>query len=48
MLGSFIYGLVAEHQGFRIMYLAAGAVGLIGFLVFGLFGKDKAFEDGKI
>ena len=48
MLGSFIYGVVAEHLGFQVMYMAAGAVCLIGFLVFGLFGKDKAFEDGKI
>ncbi|MBI2487822.1 MAG: MFS transporter [Deltaproteobacteria bacterium] len=48
MLGSFIYGVVAEHLGFHVMYMAAGVVCLIGFLVFSLFGKDKVFENGKI
>lgn len=48
MLGSFIYGIVAEHLGFHIMYMAAGCVCLIGFLGFSVFGKDRALEDGKI
>jgi MFS family permease len=41
MLGSFIYGLVAEYQGFPVMYLSAGMVCLIGFIAFTLFGRDK-------
>jgi MFS family permease len=40
MLGSFIYGVVAEFLGFHIMYLAAGGVCLVGFLVFSIFGRD--------
>jgi len=41
MLGSFIYGLVAEHFGFYAMYRVIGVVCLLGFLVFGLFGRDR-------
>lgn len=41
MLGSFIYGLVAQFWGFHIMYLTAGGVCLIGFIVFSLFGRDR-------
>lgn len=41
MLGSFIYGLVAEHFGFYIMYRVMGVVCLLGFFVFGLFGRDR-------
>jgi MFS family permease len=41
MLGSFIYGLVAEYQGFPIMYLSAGLVCMTGFIAFTLFGRDR-------
>ncbi len=41
MLGLFIYGLVAEFWGFHIMYLSAGGVCLIGFIVFSVFGRDR-------
>lgn len=41
MLGSFIYGLVAQFWGFHTMYLTAGGVCLIGFLVFSVFGRDS-------
>jgi MFS family permease len=41
MLGSFIYGLVAQFWGFHIMYLAAGGVCSIGFIVFSVFGRDR-------
>ncbi|MCI0454490.1 MAG: MFS transporter [Candidatus Dadabacteria bacterium] len=40
MLGSFIYGIVAEFLGFHIMYIAAGGVCLIGFIVFSAFGRE--------
>lgn len=48
MLGSFLYGVVAEHLGFQVMYMAAGGVCLIGFLVFSLFGKDRVTGDVKM
>ena len=48
MLGSFIYGVVAEHLGFQVMYMAAGGVCLMGFLVFSLFGKDNVTGDVKM
>ncbi|MER3446864.1 MAG: hypothetical protein C4291_08475 [Candidatus Dadabacteria bacterium] len=41
MLGSFIYGLVAQFWGFHIMYLTAGGVCLIGFITFSVFGRDS-------
>lgn len=41
MLGSFIYGVVAEHSGFRVMFEIAAAVCFIGFIVFSLFGRDR-------
>lgn len=41
MLGSFIYGLVAQFWGFHIMYFTAGGVCLIGFIVFSMFGRDS-------
>lgn len=41
MLGSFIYGLVAQFWGFHIMYLTAGGVCLIGFITFSVFGIDS-------
>ncbi|MGH7890318.1 MAG: MFS transporter [Thermodesulfobacteriota bacterium] len=42
MVGCFIYGVVAEHLGFNVMYMTAGVVCLIGFLVFSVFGKDSS------
>jgi MFS family permease len=47
-LGSFIYGVIAEHLGFQSMYMAAGSVCLMGFFIFSLFGRDKVTEDVKI
>jgi len=44
MLGVFIYGVVAEHWGFRLMFDLAGAVCAIGFIIFALKGKEA--EDG--
>jgi MFS family permease len=41
MLGSFIYGLIAQFWGFHIMYLTAGGVCLIGFITFSVFGRDS-------
>jgi MFS family permease len=41
MLGCFIYGVVAEFLGFHMMYLAAGGVCLIGFIVFGVFERES-------
>jgi MFS family permease len=40
MLGVFIYGVVAEHWGFRLMFDLAGAVCAIGFIIFALKGKE--------
>ncbi len=42
MVGCFIYGVVAEHLGFNVMYMTAGGVCLIGFLVFTVFGRDSS------
>ncbi|MGH7802676.1 MAG: MFS transporter [Thermodesulfobacteriota bacterium] len=41
MLGSFIYGVVADFFGFQVMYIAAGGVCFIGFIVFSVFGRDR-------
>jgi MFS family permease len=41
MLGSFIYGIVADFFGFHIMYLAAGGVCFIGFIIFTMFGREQ-------
>ncbi len=41
MLGSFIYGVVADFFGFHVMYIAAGGVCFIGFIVFSVFGRDS-------
>jgi len=41
MLGSFIYGVVADFFGFQVMYIAAGVVCFIGFIVFSVFGRDR-------
>jgi MFS family permease len=40
-LGSFIYGVIAEHLGFQIMFQSAGLVCFFGFLLFTIFGKDS-------
>ena len=40
MLGVFIYGVVAEHWGFRLMFDAAGLVCAAGFILFALKGKE--------
>ena len=42
MLGVFIYGVVAEVWGFSLMFEIAGAVCVIGFILFALFGKEAA------
>ena len=44
MLGSFIYGVVAEHAGFRTMFEIAAAVCFIGFIVFSIFGRDRKVD----
>jgi MFS family permease len=41
MLGSFIYGIVAEFLGFHIMYIVAGGVCMIGFIIFSVFAKEN-------
>lgn len=41
MIGSFVYGVVAEHKGYSFMYTLAGLVCLFGFLIFALFGRDR-------
>ncbi|HET7289154.1 MAG TPA: MFS transporter [Thermodesulfobacteriota bacterium] len=40
MLGVFIYGVVAEHWGFRLMFDVSGAVCAIGFILFAFKGKE--------
>lgn len=40
MLGVFIYGVIAELWGFRLMFEIAGAVCTIGFVLFALFGEE--------
>lgn len=41
MLGSFIYGVVADFFGFQVMYIAAGVVCFIGFIIFSIFGRES-------
>lgn len=48
MLGVFVYGVVAEILGFRFMFEVAGAVCVIGFIIFSLFGKEGTGEDRHI
>lgn len=43
-LGSFIYGVIAEHLGFQVMFQSAGLVCFFGFLVFTIFGRGKDSE----
>ncbi|MEW6145972.1 MAG: MFS transporter [Thermodesulfobacteriota bacterium] len=40
MLGVFIYGVIAEAWGFRLMFEAAGTICVLGFLVFAFAGKE--------
>ncbi|MGQ0792470.1 MAG: MFS transporter [Deltaproteobacteria bacterium] len=46
MIGSFAYGLVAEHEGFYAMYKLMGAVCLIGFFAFAIFGRSEKYKAG--
>jgi MFS family permease len=41
MLGSFIYGWIAEYYGFRDMFEIIALVCLFGFALFTLFGKES-------
>lgn len=41
MVGSFLYGIVAEFFGFHTMYILAGLVCLVGFFVFSFFGRES-------
>ena len=41
MLGLFIYGIVAENYGFQFMYKIIALVCLLGFAIFGIFGKES-------
>ncbi len=41
MLGVFLYGVVAETWGFRLMFEVAGAVCIAGFIFFALYGKES-------
>lgn len=47
MLGVFIYGVVAELAGFRLMFGLAGAVCTAGFLIFALYGRESGHRAGK-
>ena len=40
MLGSFVYGWIAEYYGFRDMFEIIALVCLFGFVLFTLFGKE--------
>jgi MFS family permease len=40
MLGVFIYGVIAEAWGFRLMFEASGTMCVLGFLVFAFAGKE--------
>ncbi len=41
MLGSFVYGWIAEYYGFRDMFQIIAFVCLFGFLLFALFGRES-------
>ena len=41
MLGVFIYGVIAEVWGFRLMFDIAGSVCVVGFLAFAFTGKES-------
>jgi MFS family permease len=41
MLGVFIYGVIAEAGGFRLMFDIAGSVCVVGFLAFAFTGKES-------
>lgn len=41
MLGVFIYGVIAEAWGFRLMFDIAGVVCIIGFLAFAFGGRES-------
>jgi MFS family permease len=41
MLGSFIYGWIAQYYGFRDMFEIIALVCLFGFVLFTLFGKES-------
>lgn len=41
MLGSFVYGWIAEYYGFRDMFEIIALVCLFGFVLFTLFGKES-------
>ncbi len=41
MLGVFIYGVVAEVWGFRLMFEIAGVFSAVGFLVFAFRGRES-------
>jgi MFS family permease len=43
MIGSFVYGVVAEHRGYPFMYALAGLVCVLGFIIFALFGRDSVY-----
>ena len=41
MLGSFVYGWIAEYYGFRDMFQIIAFVCLFGFLLFAFFGRES-------
>lgn len=40
MIGVFIFGVVAEYWGFEVMFEILGALSVVGFLIFSIFGID--------
>jgi MFS family permease len=45
MLGVFIYGVIAEAWGFRLMFDLSGFLCVLGFLVFAFMGKEAGSGD---
>ncbi len=47
MGGSFAYGVVADLWGYRSMYVAAGLVAMVGFVLFALMARESPLAPGR-